>query len=153
MRELKPLPSAEYLNSILKYNPDTGDFLWKENRSNIKAGTIAGADTGNGYRHIGVDGVQYKSHRLAFKMFYDLEPPEIDHRNRCRSDNWIDNLRASDDTKNQWNKSGTKGCYLHKGRWVARIKIEGKQHYLGAFDTEEEAMDCYQAVKKLVHPQ
>ena len=39
------------------------------------------------------------------------------------------------------NTSGVRGVYFNKrkGKWVAQIMFKGKNHYLGAFDTLENA--------------
>lgn len=65
---------------------------------------------------------------------------DIDHRNRRRWDNHIDNLREASDVCNQrntsnrsTNKSGVKGVCWHSalGKWHANIMVEGKQCHLG----------------------
>ncbi|MBF2355996.1 AP2 domain-containing protein [Listeria seeligeri] len=38
------------------------------------------------------------------------------------------------------NKSGHRGVAFKDGKWVARISISGKEHYLGSFDQKEEAI-------------
>ena len=43
--------------------------------------------------------------------------------------------------------SGFTGVYLYKGKYHARIGKEGKQHYLGSFDTAEGAALCYARAK------
>jgi hypothetical protein len=56
--------TAELLREILTYNPKTGIFRWKADRSaRIRAGAVAGTITKTGYRRINIDGTQYPAHR------------------------------------------------------------------------------------------
>ena len=55
------------LKELLDYQPDTGKFTWKINRTGFaKAGSYAGANKTGGYRQIRVDGTMYAAHRLAW---------------------------------------------------------------------------------------
>ena len=147
--------TKDLLNDILIYNHETGDFFWKENRSRaIKAGDKAGTTTVDGYRAIKFNKTQYRSHRLAWIMFYGYMPINIDHINHNKSDNRIVNLREADNTENQRNcnircinTSGFNGVsYLPKKggdkKWRASIKVSGKAIYLGYFLTKEEAVEA-----------
>lgn len=48
------------------------------------------------------------------------------------------------------NTSGTKGVYFIKGKWLAKIVFQGKQYYLGKFDSEEEAKAARQEAEELL---
>lgn len=59
--------TAERLRSLLRYDPDTGTFVWAARTSNrIKIGDVAGRPHNRGYVAIGVDGRVYLAHRLAW---------------------------------------------------------------------------------------
>ena len=84
----------------------------------------------------------------------------VDHINGNGLDNRRCNLRLvsnSENTRNQTiknnNTSGYKGVSLYKatGRWCAKICVEGKQYFLGYFDTPEEASIAYQNASKIFH--
>ena len=76
----------------------------------------------------------------------------VDHINHNGLDNRRCNLRlctVSENLMNQREQKGAssqfKGVYWDKERqkWDARIKLNGKQHYLGRFDSELEAGTAY----------
>lgn len=86
---------------------------------------------------------------------------EVDHRNRNRCDNRRSNLRAvtSDDQHhNRSSYAGSssrfRGVSWHKvtQKWRARVQVYGKTHYLGLFDSEEEAGAAIRAARLDVMP-
>ena len=48
---------------------------------------------------------------------------------------------------------GLKGANLHRrtGRWIGRIKANGKFHYLGMFATAQEAHQAYAEAAARLH--
>ena len=85
---------------------------------------------------------------------YIMNPPEnmvVDHINRNPLDNRICNLRICTQHENSMNqsirctnKSGATGVLWDKNRnkWRAYIIVNGKQIYLGRFNTKEEAIEA-----------
>jgi hypothetical protein len=74
----------------------------------------------------------------------------IDHINHNTLDNRSCNLRLADNRFNQWNQkrqtsSKYPGVSRHKAakKWEAYIRIDGKQHHLGYFKSEESAYEAY----------
>jgi hypothetical protein len=152
------LVTAERLRALLDYDPDTGRFHWRMRRGGAAAkGAEAGHRTAQGYRLIGIDGTNYLAHRLAWLHVHGAHPPdEIDHINGDPTDDRIANLRPCSRTENARNVRGGrssrfKGVYrrLYNGgktiRWVAHIRIDGKNRYLGTYPTDEEAFAAYKA--------
>lgn len=156
-QEKEKLLSIEYLRSILNYNPETGEFRWKE-RDNIpkhinkrKMGHIAGIAINTGHRRIKINGKNYWAHRLAwFYMTGNWPKEQIDHKNLNSSDNKWENLREATHGQNNQNKkipinckTGIKGVRLViKGnckRYKVRISINGKDVHLGYYQTLSEA--------------
>lgn len=98
------LPPLEVLLDRFEYNPETGELLHKNPKVRwIKPGTPAGYDNGRGWLRVKIDDRHYKVARIVWKMYYGEDPPEgmhIDHVNRDRSDNRIENLRAVTNSEN-----------------------------------------------------
>lgn len=71
----------------------------------------------------------------------------VDHINGDPLDNRRENLRAVSRAGNQQNRkpragrSVPRGVYFHKGagKWLAQVGHMGRRHYLGLFETAEEA--------------
>lgn len=150
-----------YLIECLDYNPETGSLIWKErpehhfrpgntssegncNAWNKKfANKEAGSLTSDGYIVIAIDGAHYRSHRLGWFIYYGYMPEnDLDHKDRIRHHNWIDNLREASSQCNvrnagmlSSNTSGVKGVYFHKKRkkWCAQITTNQKNFHLGYF--------------------
>ena len=152
--------TAEYLRSILHYEPETGIFTWKVRTANsVKVGDVAGCPDGRGYLRIKVCSRKYQAHRLAWLYVYGEWPKlDIDHINRNGSDNRISNLREVTHKQNQQNRSkpsnntsGHPGVCWHKrdSKWVAQIRHNKKHTHLGYFATIEEAIAARKAAEKL----
>lgn len=141
--------TRENIIRLLDYNPETGIFLWKDDRQCIRAGSVAGFTERKGYRSIKVLNRTFKAHRLAWFIFYGEWPKDqIDHINRDKSDNRIANLRESSNSSNQWNSgvysnstTGYRGVSWHKKsqKYWARIGHQGRRIDIGLFDCPHEA--------------
>ena len=162
----------ESIRQRISYDPDTGNFTWKEipNPENCWkisawnkkcAGMIAGSTHGVGYKTIGLGKSRYLAHRLAW-LYTKGEIPEgyiIDHINGVREDNRISNLRCvtksdnSHNTRSTWkNAHGSPGVNFHKqsNKWNSRINHKRKQISLGYYNTKEEAAQAYAEAKAKV---
>lgn len=145
--------SAEEARQLLNYDPETGTFTWRVGRGSARAGSAAGTPKGNGYAVIKIYGKNYSAHRLAWLLTHGVWPEnQIDHINGRRDDNRLCNLRLATWSENNRNAkrrsdntSGVKGVSFDKARdrWLARIKTDGYDRYLGRFDTPEEAHAAY----------
>jgi len=141
--------------SLLSYDPESGDFHWIRKpspSSPIKIGDRAGG-LASGYRVIRIHKNRISAHRLAWFWAYgELPEKQIDHINRDRLDNRIENLRLATNEENQQN-ANRRGYYLNQqwGRYVAQIAVNGRSIYLGGYDTEDEARAAYLAAKNRLH--
>jgi len=151
--------TAEYLRSILDYEPETGLFRWKTVRNGrAKVGQIAGSvNPGHGYVIIEIDGKPRRAHRLAV-LWMTGEWPErdVDHENLTRHDNRWSNLRPATEQENGANRRalknnacGVKGVYRVGRRWRASIRVDYKLINLGTFSKKEEAGEAYAAAAML----
>lgn len=154
--------TAERLRELLHYDPLTGIFTWCVRRgANRRGGKQAGSVSREGYRSIKVEDKLYKAHRLAWLHVHGVWPVDmLDHINGERDDNRIGNLRQIGNTENQQNRRrarvdsaaqllGVKAEWRH---WRADIRVNGKRHYLGSFDTPEAAHEAYVKAKRVLHP-
>lgn len=96
-------------------------------------------------------------HRLIYLFFnfdFDIFNKKllIDHKDRNKLNNSIENLRPATPQQNSFN-TAAKGCSFHKrkNKWIAYIRINGKQIYLGYYDTEEEGHAKYLEAKAIYH--
>lgn len=134
----------DYVNGkLMKFNQKNG--LIKE----------IGSPDKDGYLRFGLDGKIVKIHRFLYEQFHNItltSDIELNHQNRVRTDNRIDNLEISNRSYNNQNKekqinnkSGFKGVWYNKQnkKWRAQININGKRTHLGYFITAELAYDSY----------
>lgn len=150
----KRKPDYNYMVSVLNYNQDTGVFTWKLDHGKggrIKAGTVAGyINSTDRYRYIKIDKLIYSAHRLAYYYIHKYYPENmIDHINRNRDDNRIENLREAAQTcqninskQRKDNTSGIKGIVWHKitGKWRPTITKSKKTFSLGLYTSFSEAV-------------
>jgi len=143
------------LLDLLSYDPDTGVFTRKKiiGTSNRKIGATCDSTHKFGYLRIYILGKRYMQHRLAYFYVHGKWPLFIDHINGVRTDNRIANLRECEQYQNAQNIAKTrKGAYrLKSGRFFSSIRVNGRQMFLGNFDTEAEARAAYVEAKKKHH--
>ncbi len=156
-------PTKDEIVSVLSYDRDTGVFKWNTSKlKRVRNGDVAGFST-RGYIGIGLFGKQYKAHRIAWVIEYGEWPEsELDHINGDRTDNRICNLRLANRFINNQNKRrsaiGSSSKYIgvcfskSHNKWMSKVKINGKTHYLGIFDDEEKASIAYQKAKEAMIP-
>lgn len=148
--KINKLPPIEVLREYLDYSPETGELRWKVklNRK-VVVGGIAGSPNEKGYIYIRMNGKRYAAHRIAWALFHGADPyPHlIDHKEGIENGNAINNLRLATNAENtlnckkrRTNSSGHRGVRWQRGKWVARIKLNGKEMYLGRFLHFEDAI-------------
>ena len=150
-------PSQEIVRQFFTIDPTIPEGIrWKVSRSRRKAGDPAGILNGNGYYHLGLHGKYFSNHTIIW-IFHKGEIPEgyvVDHKNRVKTDNYIDNYRLATKSQNNCNrtravhnKSGVKGVSWdeEKAKWKAQIYLNRKPIYLGHFAELEDARAAVQA--------
>ena len=107
--------------------------------------------------------IRRKTYRKSIVMWREIMGfpvgLDVDHRNHDRLDNRRENLRVSTRSQNQANRSlnkrGTrtniKGVRLLRGKYEVTIGKDGKDIYVGRFDTVETAKLAYRAIAALYH--
>lgn len=138
---------------FLRYDPETGIFYRLTKRGSKKVGDIAGRPHNMGYVTICFDGQNCLAHRLAWLYMTGEWPTgEIDHWDLCRNNNRWANLRDATRTQNARNRvkyknntTGFKGVSYnkHAKKFNAFITVDLKRHYLGCFDSAEQAYAAY----------
>ena len=138
---------------LFTYDRETGVLYWRIRNSNrTRRSYVAGSSKGNndGYRQVGIKGKVYLVHRIIMMLCFGHIPEnaEIDHINHMRDDNRLANLRFATQRENLRNQSvssksttGATGVYFSKSRnkFIAQIKVNRQVHYLGCYNTLEEA--------------
>lgn len=168
---MKPRPTDQLklthgrLLEVLHYDPSTGFFTWLKTLSpKGLAGSRAGC-VRREYRVVTVDGECHLEHRVAWFYVKGKWPDEIiDHLDSDGHNNAFDNLREATYVINNQNRrklmghntSGFVGAIpvVVNGvtRYTARISYPGKRnHYLGRFDTPEQACAAYMKAKAELH--
>ena len=139
----------KYLHETFDYKD--GQLIYKKQRSyRRKVGEVAGSLNSEGYRNIWIKGKSYKAHRLIWFFLKGYFPEHyIDHINRNKADNRIENLREVNPKCNAHNcniainnTSGITGVsmYSKTGKWYAQIMdSNGKYKNLGYYDSKYDA--------------
>ena len=145
----------------LKYE-DGKIWLWRETSGNRTLKNpdwweLKGCVRGDGYRLVGINNKQYLYHRVVYYLHnkeWAIDDSSrdnyIDHIDRNKLNNSIENLRVVTHTQNQWNRNG-KGYYFRKGKYAARIIVDGEHKHLGLFVSEDEAHQAYLNAKAKHH--
>jgi len=128
------------------YNAETGK-VYGERRFEIKR------KNKDGYILIGsnhIEGQLFAHHYAYFVTYGNLDFELLDHINRDKTDNRISNLRNVSNQENMFN-TNAKGYTKRKNKWIAQIKLDYKNIYLGSYNTEEEARQAYLLAKEKYH--
>lgn len=155
--------TVEHLRELTKYDPHSGEFVWRNSKGAAKAGNpVGGKHRVKGYGETCLDGVYYQTHRLIWFYVHGQWPlGQIDHINGRRDDNRLENLRDVGAHQNQQNRTrGNKGkkysdligAYWNENGWFSSILVNGKQVYLGRFPSAAAAHEAYLQAKRMHHP-
>ncbi len=149
------------INSLIKYDPLTGEFHWKINKGKMREGKIAGGLNGDGYWMIGIDCKRYYGHRIAWLLMMGEWPYcKIDHIDTDQKNNRWENIREANTSENAMNTpikssntSGYKGVSwaAHAKKWQAHIMIDGRSIYLGIFQNPVDAHNAYASASNKHH--
>ncbi len=134
----------------IKYTPKSGIF-WRN-------GKPIRTVHPTGYIKFWYNGKSVCGHIVAWNLIHGSIPKgmQIDHINRIKTDNRIENLRLVTVQENAFNREGFKNAssiykgvtFKPRGKWEAASEIGGKYKYLGSYDTEIEAAKAFNAYVK-----
>lgn len=168
----KPLPSAELLRKLLRYEADTGKLYWRKRSLDLfkSSGSCktwntkyAGKEafTAIHWKGYAYGTVLYKvcrAHRVCWAIHHGSWPEnEVDHINGVRTDNRISNLRDVSPLENRKNSktpsnnsSGHIGVRWHAAakKWQATIGVNKTSVYLGLYDKIDDAISARQLAER-----
>lgn len=149
----RPRISAERLREALYYDPNSGEFSWKQKTSiRSKVGKTAGLSCKADYQRISIDNRRYKAHHLAW-LYMTGEWPNgiVDHKDGQKSNNRWDNLRIATPRENRANspvnannKCGRKGVHKVGRKWRALLQTTDERMHLGYFECLDSAAAAYE---------
>lgn len=146
----------EELRATFDYHPD-GYLIRKKN------GKPCGQHVNchNGYIKVFVNEKTLQAHRVIYAIVHGEMPGEIDHINKDRADNRIENLRNVSHSVNihnsrvpKTNTSGFPGVDwdARNRKWHARIMLNNQRVSLGRFEDFDEAVYARKMAKIRYHP-
>jgi len=136
--------------------------LWKLRETKTKPSywvELKGCVKKDGYRQVGINYKLYKYHRVVYflhnqkwKIHDSCRNNSIDHIDQDKLNNNIENLRVVTNQQNQWNRDVKGYCFdKARGKYKARIGVDGEQKYLGYFKSEQAAGAAYLDAKGSLH--
>lgn len=151
-----PMITLDRLNQLVTYDSVNGVLRWAARRGRVGPGERVGGVDREGYRRVRIDNRQYLEHRLVWLWHHGSFPRILDHIDRDRCNNRIENLRLCNESQNAanagpaiHNTSGYRGVHYEgeRDKWVARMRlvVDGKRtrHRIGRYDTAEDAAIAY----------
>lgn len=139
------------LGKLFRYDPVTGEIFNRVHRnSRSKESIQVGWMNDSGYLITSIKGKKCRVHHIVWELHFGpvSDGFEIDHINRVRHDNRIENLRLA--TRHEQNlnlsrrlsKSEITGVVFNEkdDRWQAQIGFRGKHIYLGQFKEKAAAI-------------
>ncbi len=154
-RSGKPF-TIERARELLHYDPQTGAFTRKIGWGRVSpVGKQIGSIMANKYVHIGIDGLCFYAHRLAWFYITGSWPRGLlDHIDGDSTNNRFANLREATSRQNSGNSklskantSGRKGVSWapKRGKWRASIVKNRRQIFLGYYPSIEDASAAYRS--------
>lgn len=147
------LPELSHSELKRLFDYEDGILIWRENREPHKCkGKIAGNfHKGTGYWKIKVGGRGYKRSRLVFAWHNDSWPTIVDHDDRNRTNDKIENLIASGYVANSINRTPSSNCQergIHLDKRTGKFQVYFRETYGGQFPDIQSALAKRDAMQK-----
>jgi len=144
-RRLNDDELLSYCNDNYKYDSETGILYRIKYANGSKLGEIGFIH--NGRLEVNIGYRSYFVHRICYLMHHGYAPNCIDHANRNKMDNSINNLRPATHSQNMMNKEPKPNKHGFIGvskkttevKFIARFQKDGKRLRVGGFNTAKEA--------------
>lgn len=159
----RPELTQEQVRRLFDYE-DSGNLIWKVKPSKgIRIGAVAGTkdSTVDDYKKVKISGYDYSLHRVIYLWHHGDCPPLVDHENRNKKDNRIENLRPGSISQNAWNVPlSDRGKIPHKGityrpekkkPWICELRAGGKRVVHTSCSTLEEARAIIKEARRVYH--
>jgi len=134
--------SYSYVKDIFDYRPD-GNLIWKKRRKGVTIGNVAGSTPSGWYTEVHIDQKSYLAHRVIWLWHHGYMPEnDLDHINKIKHDNRIENLREASRQCNARNtgnhisnSSGVKGVHWGRSieRWCSSVTVDNSIYYIGSY--------------------
>ena len=158
MSKRKPHPTQKELQEAFFYDEETGMLHWKIRPStNIQVGTVAGYKSNDGYCYLKLKGREYLAQNIIWILNYGDIPIDlqVDHADRNRSNNVLENLRLATQRQQNINQSarGFSFCNRVTNPWKVAHRINGKSYYIGIYSTALQARLAYERYTSDLEPE
>lgn len=153
--------TQELVRELFDYDGDKGILIRKSFKNGKRKPVGHKPIHSQGYGQVRIGGKMYFTHRIIWLWNFGELPEFIDHLDRDRMNNRLDNLRTATKQQNNHNhglhgnnSTGFPGVSWHKPakKYKAEISINNKNLYLGLFAAAEDAFLAYQLAKIELHP-
>ncbi len=158
------LRKAQFMDHFEINEDSPSGLIWKKKTSkfsNKKVGSTAGSlqkdkRTKQPYEYWVVEfkGKRYPASHIVWYLSGNTIPKgmEVDHKDNNPKNNKLNILRLATRSEQNCNRRLKNVSFCkEKKKWVARISLHNKCRHLGAFNTKEEALACYDAAAKKLH--
>lgn len=170
------MPDRDYLLQCFDYHAENGTVTWRvrptghffraqdcapwnKRYASRAAGTVR--KTPIEYVYLRIMNENWLAHRVIYKMVTGNEPiNEVDHRDTDSLNNRWSNLREATEHENNRNTTKKRDTFfplkgvvksVTDGKYQSRVYINGRQIWLGTFDSMEAAHDAYCDAAKMYH--
>jgi hypothetical protein len=145
-----------HANELFRY--EDGKLLRRIQRGSREVDKPVGSPCTDGRLQVKIATKMYYVHRLIYLMHHGEVPEFVDHADGDHTNNRIENLRPASRAENNRNaklrkdnKYGVKGVALHKGRWIARLRVDGKAVHVGSYGSMEAAAAAVSEARERLH--